>query len=68
MKIMLPPHNIILFELDFDIKFPLVCLLQLPIDLKSTIFVPYFWIKKRVLIRFLKLLINERNRKIIEKI
>ena len=31
------PHNIILFELDFDVKFPLSCLLQFLIDLKSTI-------------------------------
>ena len=33
---MLPPtpHNLILFQLDFDVKFPLLFL----IDLKSTIF------------------------------
>ena len=33
---MLPPptHNNILFELDFDIKFPLLRLLQFQIDLK----------------------------------
>ena len=36
---MLPPTplNIILFELDFDVKFPLLRLLQCLIDLKSTI-------------------------------
>ena len=33
-----PQHNIILFELDFDVKFPLLRLLQFLIDLKSTIF------------------------------
>ena len=40
-KIMLPPtapqHNIILFRLDFNIKFPLLRLLQFLSDLKSTI-------------------------------
>ena len=36
---MLPPtpHNIILFELDFDVKFPLSRLLQFLSNLKSTI-------------------------------
>ena len=33
----LPPHNIILFELDFSVKFPLLRLLQFLSDLKSTI-------------------------------
>ena len=33
----LPPHNFILFELDFDVKFPLLRLLQFLSDLKSTI-------------------------------
>ena len=33
-----PPHKIILFELDFNIKFPLLRLLQFVSDLKSTIF------------------------------
>ena len=32
-----PPHNIILFELDFNVKFPLLRLLQFLSDLKSTI-------------------------------
>ena len=32
-----PPHNFILFELDFDIKFPLLRLLLFLSDLKSTI-------------------------------
>ena len=32
-----PPHNIILFQLDFNVKFPLLRLLQVLIDLKSTI-------------------------------
>jgi hypothetical protein len=32
-----PPHNIILFELDFDVKFPLLGLLLFLSDLKSTI-------------------------------
>ena len=38
-KLMLPPppHNIILFKLDFDVKFPLLRLLQFLSDLKSTI-------------------------------
>ena len=36
-KIMLPPYNIILFELDLDLKFPLLRLLQFLSDLKSTI-------------------------------
>ena len=36
---MLPPpqHNIILFELNFDVKFPLLRLLIFLSDLKSTI-------------------------------
>ena len=34
---MLPPPNFILFQLDFDVKFPLLRLLLLIIDLKSTI-------------------------------
>ena len=36
---MLPPtpHNIILFELDFNVIFPLLRLLQFLSDLKSTI-------------------------------
>ena len=40
-KIMLPPppQKIILFELDFKIKFPLLRLLKFLSDLKSTIFV-----------------------------
>ena len=29
-----PPHNIILFELDFNVKFPLLRLLQFLRDLK----------------------------------
>ena len=29
-----PPHNIILFELDFDVNFPLLLLLQFLSDLK----------------------------------
>ena len=33
------PHNIILFELDFDLKFPLLHLLQFLSDLKSTVLV-----------------------------
>ena len=33
-----PPHNFILFELDFDIKFPLLRLLLFLSDLKSNIF------------------------------
>ena len=32
-----PPHNFILFELDFDLKFPLLRLLLFLSDLKSTI-------------------------------
>ena len=32
-----PPHNIILLELDFDVKFPLLGLLLFLSDLKSTI-------------------------------
>ena len=31
------PHNIILFELDYNVKFPLLRLLQFLSDLKSTI-------------------------------
>ena len=34
-----PPHNIILFKLDFDVKFPLLRLFQFESDLKSTIFI-----------------------------
>ena len=36
---MLPPspHNFILLEFDFDVKFPLLCLLPFLTDLKSTI-------------------------------
>ena len=33
----LPPPNFILFELDFDVKFPLLRLLLFLIDFKSTI-------------------------------
>ena len=33
-----PPHDIILFELDFKVKLPLLRLLQFLSDLKSTIF------------------------------
>ena len=40
-----PPHNIILFDLDFDVKFPLLCLLQFLRDLKSTIFMHFNWKK-----------------------
>ena len=32
-----PPYNFILFELDFDVKFPLLRLLLFLSDLKSTI-------------------------------
>ena len=32
-----PPHNIILFELDSDVKFPLLRLIQFLSDLKGTI-------------------------------
>ena len=32
-----PTHNIILFKLDFNVKFPLLRLLQFLSDLKSTI-------------------------------
>ena len=32
-----PPHNIINVELDFDVKLPLLRLLQFQSDLKSTI-------------------------------
>ena len=32
-----PPHNYILLQLDFDVKFPLSRLLLFLIDLKSTI-------------------------------
>ena len=34
-----PPHNFILFELDFDVKFPLLHLLLFLSVLKSTIFI-----------------------------
>ena len=34
----LPPHKIILFELNFNLKFPLVCLLYFRSDLKSNIY------------------------------
>ena len=37
-----PPHNFILFELDFNIKFPLLSLLLFLNDLKSTIRYNYF--------------------------
>ena len=37
----LTPHNFILFELDFNVKFLLLRLLQFSIDLKSTIFWKY---------------------------
>ena len=33
----LTPYNIILFELDFDVEFPLFRLIQILSDLKSTI-------------------------------
>ena len=33
-----PPYNFILFELDFDVKFPLLRLLLFLSDLKSAIF------------------------------
>ena len=36
-KVASPPHNIILFTLDQNVKFPLVRLLQFLSDLKSTI-------------------------------
>ena len=36
MKKFSPPHYIILFELEFDVKFPLLRLLQFLSDLKST--------------------------------
>ena len=38
-----PPHILIMFELDFDVKFPLLHLLLFISDLKSTIF---SWIKE----------------------
>ena len=34
---MLPPPNFVLFQLDFDVKFPLLRILLFLIDLKSTI-------------------------------
>ena len=37
------PNNFILFELDFDIKFPLLHLLLFLSDLKSTIFCIKNW-------------------------
>ena len=40
-----PQHNIIMFELDSDVKFPLLRLLQFLSDLKSTIFLRYNNIK-----------------------
>ena len=40
-----PPHNIILFDLDLNVKFPLLRLLQFLSDLKSTIFSYTFFIK-----------------------
>ena len=36
-----PSHNFILFELDFDAKFPLLRLLLFLNDLKSTIFMSF---------------------------
>ena len=33
----LTPKQIISFELDFNVKLPLLCILQSPSDLKSTI-------------------------------
>ena len=44
-NIMLPPtsYNIILFELDFDIRFPLLHLLKFLGDLKNN---TYSWFKK----------------------
>ena len=33
----MPPTNFILFQLNFDVKLPLLCLLLFLIDLKSTI-------------------------------
>ena len=32
-----PPQNFILFELDFNVKFPLICLFIFQSELKSTI-------------------------------
>ena len=40
-----PTHNIILFQLDFNVKFPLLCLLHFICILKSTIFL-YFSAKE----------------------
>ena len=42
-----PPPNFILFQLDFDVKFPLLRLLLFLIDLKSTI-VTSFTISNRL--------------------
>ena len=40
-----PPHNFILLELNFDVKFPLLRLLLFLSDLKSTILNPYLFEK-----------------------
>ena len=42
---MLPPTppNFILFQIDFDVKFPLLRLLLFQIDLKSTIITPHLY-------------------------
>jgi hypothetical protein len=37
MMLLPPPHNFILFDLDFNVKFPLLRLLQFSSDLKSSI-------------------------------
>ena len=38
-----PLHNIILFELDFDVKFPLLSLLQILSDFKITINISFLF-------------------------
>ena len=63
-----PPHNFILFELDFDIKFPLLRLLLILSGLKSNILmivlkIYYLQFKSDLvwrthLIRILKLIIS----------
>ena len=52
-----PPHSTILFELDFNIKFPLLHLLKFPSDLKRTIVV-LFLASKPVIITFTVYFIN----------
>ena len=62
-----PPHNIIIFELDFNVKLSLLRLLYFLIDLKSTIIFFHISDDLESIITFFKSFIVFINIKILKK-